>query len=138
MRRNVCLICTLTKYKKRLQSMPVESFEIVNNKYIGTYDCYSTIEDSSNCMLCTDKKMSPAIILMHVARQKGMTVHAVTSLRKKMGVYVCDLLPTHSRETHEIHFCGKHNFFTGMVSSPLRILPCDYVKDCPTHPSSSS
>ena len=115
---------TLLRYEKRMQNMPDSNFEEIDNSFLSTFDCYCNIlEDLPNTKpLCNN-----AVVLMRVARSKGVNIIGVTSERSEKGTYCVDLPEPYMRGVTKVVYVGKFNYFTNNKSSKWRLLPQDKV-----------
>ena len=115
---------TLAAYERRMRDMPLRELQELDGCFLSTFDCYCNImEDVPNDRgLCNS-----AVVLMRVARSRGVRVLGVTSERKARGAYCVRLPPPHIRGETPVVYVSKYNYFTNNSSSKWRLLPTDRV-----------
>ena len=91
----------------------------LQDKYLSTYDVYSTVVDPENI---SDELQCSAILLLKLARTRHVNVKGVTSERKKEGVFICK-----ERQTEPCLYCGKYSFWGNRKTSKYAVRSCDYV-----------
>ena len=115
---------TLRRYEERMQRLPDSEFEEIDNSFLSTFDCYCNIlEDVPNSKpLCNN-----AVVLMRVARSRGVNIIGVTSERSEKGTHCVQLPEPYIRGVTKVVYVGKFNYFTNNKSSKWRLLPRDKV-----------
>lgn len=129
--QEVNLCKSLDKYKQRLLTeFTREQFVVFNQKFIGTYDVYSTFLTES---VLTDSfdfegptKSSAFVLLDVLVNQHNINCLGITSMRKKRGQFIATL--PHPYTENDIVYLGKHNYFTQLHSSEFRMKAKDIVR----------
>lgn len=117
-RRKLNAEATLTAYTARIRALPPTAFEELRDNYIGTFEVYNTVVGGAACG--EHLRKCPSVRLMHIAREKGIPVKAVTSERKTKKRHVChQLLDGDTRDTATVVYVGAYNYFTNHKSHPV-------------------
>lgn len=148
--RALDMVKTLEAYKERLQSLPDECFDELNNAYISCFDVYSTLEWPTEFV--PPRMRCNATVLAEEAYGRGVSVLGVTSQRKKKGEFICNMLrpgvgcDVVPRDQVRVIYVGQYSYFTSnkkhaifsLQRSDKVLMPKETIKPTPPHPPSSS
>lgn len=123
---------TLEKYRRRLlQEFEREDFLIFKNKFIGCYEIWSTFPEQ--LLRADGSRSAPRCAAHELFRILTEELHikclGITSMRKKFGKFIAQLPDNAEHNESTVVYVGKHNWFTGVKSSPFRLLAKDYVRE---------
>lgn len=128
-RRVVDMKATLETYMQRIKRLPKNKFQQLENKWLSTFDIFSTIKaDGLNSVSLFIFENVPAIHLMLYCKQLGVNVCGVTSERKQNGRYICK---ERANEENDIVYVGKFSYFSASSlskqTSEFALRRSDYV-----------
>lgn len=115
---------TLQNYADRMNRTADADPEFLtglSGKFLATYDVYGTTR-ADDARPSTDETRCGALVLMDIARERGIDVRGVTSERKRKGVYLCD-----ARRSEPCVYCGKYSYWGTRETSKYAVRSCDYV-----------
>lgn len=111
-------------------------FEPLRDKYLSTFDVYSTTPTGDDGRATRSTGMVPctAFVIARVAADRGVRIRGVTSERTMAGCFICDTMPDGTpRDPDQVVYVGPYNYFTGHVGSVWSLVASDkaYVLHVP-------
>lgn len=121
---------SIAKYIQRIRTIPSQELSILNNKWITTYNIYSTIRAHNyNCISVFIFNNLYEYHLLTYLLSLNISVNGITSERKKGGQFICRERANASN--NECVYIGKYSYFAqselAKATSQFALQSCDIV-----------